>query len=560
MVGPVQSTAPAVGAGWVATVEAAEQLADRLLDPDRPLPVVVLSLPAGAASPWIDPEEIVAEVGDLAEVVCLPTGALSWAFAARLPTRTEVYGGAGRVYPVGLAWTTDPYRSPLRFAYSAAEGRRAAADLISDALGMATVAGLLTPPAAGEREVEATVIGLPTPTRALVDTPAGHAAVWQEATFADIALDRVLTRGMGVRGVLDPAHGRLDLRPFMPPGAQLVASYRVGDNVLAQVAEVRTDTAVVRLHPDVAVVVSREEVSSDPEHPLTQFLTAGEVLIVRVVDAKGPLLSLLGTTEDGPVPAVALLPGGPPWLTPQDVGCAAPSPVVVLDPPSTPADRDLWVPGSRPDGGVDELARLARLVADLRIERDAVAGRLAGLMADLAAADADRLAQRTRFRQAEQSRQRLAGELRVARDRAQQVSGTGAFADPEEQFRHEVHLAWVARIPATAKADQPLTDYTIGADFLSSLTHTHGVDRGKVVDVVVEVVLGLDSMLAGRDRHQLRQSAGGGAAPVVRADGATCWRVALQRGSAAARRLHYWRTAGGGIELSRVTVHDDMTP
>jgi hypothetical protein len=35
--------------------------------------------------------------------------------------------------------------------------------------------------------------------------------------------------------------------------------------------------------------------------------------------------------------------------------------------------------------------------------------------------------------------------------------------------------------------------------------------------------------------------------------------VALQRETASARRLHFWRN-GQTIELSRVVVHDDNTP
>jgi hypothetical protein len=36
-------------------------------------------------------------------------------------------------------------------------------------------------------------------------------------------------------------------------------------------------------------------------------------------------------------------------------------------------------------------------------------------------------------------------------------------------------------------------------------------------------------------------------------------RVALQRKSASARRLHYWKV-DDAIELSRVVTHNEMTP
>ena len=40
---------------------------------------------------------------------------------------------------------------------------------------------------------------------------------------------------------------------------------------------------------------------------------------------------------------------------------------------------------------------------------------------------------------------------------------------------------------------------------------------------------------------------------------ARCFRASIERGVASARRLHYWRTEGG-VELSRVVVHDDFKP
>jgi hypothetical protein len=81
-----------------------------------------------------------------------------------------------------------------------------------------------------------------------------------------------------------------------------------------------------------------------------------------------------------------------------------------------------------------------------------------------------------------------------------------------------------------------------------------------VIDVVVEVVTGLAVELHGRELHQLRQSEAGDSPTVVREDGATCWRAAIQSKSPAARRLHYWQLRDGGTELSRVVVHDDMEP
>jgi len=79
-----------------------------------------------------------------------------------------------------------------------------------------------------------------------------------------------------------------------------------------------------------------------------------------------------------------------------------------------------------------------------------------------------------------------------------------------------------------------------------------------VADVVVDVLTGLAENSTGRDMHPLRSGTGGDD-DVLRREGYTCWRVAIQRRSPQARRLHFWRSADD-IELSRVVLHDDYAP
>ncbi|MFZ5851184.1 MAG: hypothetical protein ACOYY2_07315 [Actinomycetota bacterium] len=208
----------------------------------------------------------------------------------------------------------------------------------------------------------------------------------------------------------------------------------------------------------------------------------------------------------------------------------------------------------------DEVERGRDQVADLTRERDGLAGEVEKLRAELAEVTRDRDALRERCSHLDAERQRWKQEARAQRD-SQDPTGADedAFADPEEQFRHEVYLAWARRIPKGEKASRPLPAYALGPRFLSSLQETGGVDRAKVVQVVVEVLTGLAAELDGRCLHPLRQGAGGDERPVTREDGAVCWRVALQRESPAARRLHFWRR-GGEVELSRVVLHDDTDP
>jgi hypothetical protein len=58
----------------------------------------------------------------------------------------------------------------------------------------------------------------------------------------------------------------------------------------------------------------------------------------------------------------------------------------------------------------------------------------------------------------------------------------------------------------------------------------------------------------------LRVSEGGDAPQHQRDDGARCFRAAIERGVASARRLHYWKAPNGQVELSRIVLHDDFKP
>jgi hypothetical protein len=168
---------------------------------------------------------------------------------------------------------------------------------------------------------------------------------------------------------------------------------------------------------------------------------------------------------------------------------------------------------------------------------------------------------RTDLRLEKQKSQRLEKQLRSAKSMTDQEGNAGAlFLDPVDQFTYEVEVAYAHRIPAADKAARPRRELRVGHSFLATLSSLEGVDRSKVVDVTVEIITDLVNELDSRDLHPLREGKGASTRDVVRQpDGAQCMRVALQRGTPSARRLHYWRM-DEAIELSRVVKHDDMTP
>lgn len=491
-----------------------------------------------------------------------------------------MYGGAGRVYPVDLGWTSDPFQSPLHLAYDARGGERATSELIGDALRMARDAGLLSQggTTAENRPTSGVVATLVEPSRAVVRLNDGSlATVWQELTADEIPLERLLHRGMPVTGTLDIDTGRLNVTS-MRTGRDAVDRYEAGDVVLARVSAVRPDVVHLALHPEVVVPVQRHQVSDDPAEVLTALFTVGETVVARIASRDGDriALSLQDLDDDEPLAAPPVLAGGPPWLLPperpvhlSETAHETPPTTVEIAPPLEPVPP---APAALPRGAVRNLS-LTLEAAKAEIRR--LEAELAAAHAALGPAEAERdqlnqlvAEQAAQLRALEDHTQRQRTQLRRYVTARKQQGGSaepdGAphgplFADPEEQFRYEVYVEWATRITAGEKAERPLRDYVIGPEFLASVDKVEGVDRRKVVSVVVEVVTGLVEQLAGRDLHPLRTGPGGDDPPALRKDGAVCMRAALQRNTPSARQLHYWRM-GDRIELSRVALHDDMRP
>jgi hypothetical protein len=308
----------------VASEDQARELAAALQRPGRDQPVVVISTPAGRDVPYVDPKRVLDDVAGLAEVVVIPTGDVSWAFSSGMPPDTQVYGGASRVYGTDLEWVHHPRRSPLHFAYSADEDERVRDRLVSDVMRFAVRAGIVGAPrsAPDAATTEGKVLGV-LGTRALISTEdGGQATVAEELVFSDVALARVLAPGMRVTGVLDPARRLLDIRGMLPDADALRravnATYRVGHVVLGRVEVVEHDAVRIALAPGVVVRVRRAEITGNDLDLLSDLFTPGEVVAARRVPAPLDGLALrlddVDETEDEPVPAIALLDDGPPWL------------------------------------------------------------------------------------------------------------------------------------------------------------------------------------------------------------------------------------------------------
>lgn len=560
------------GVRGVATLEHVTALADRLLDPKRAVPVCVVTIPAQRADPYISAEEI-AGIDPDAEVYLVATGRLTFALTGRLNPMAGVYGGAGRVYAPGQAWLDDPYTSVLRFAYDAGEGRRTTDALVNDLLsglvraGRATISTprVPTPPAEG------VVAGLLPPSRALVTLDDGQmATIWAELVDAELTIDAVVTKGMPVTGRVDPDTRRIDVTPMRQSWEQALAAVAAGSVVLAQVRDVAE--TVVRLcpFPGIQVELPTAEVTGNELDDLRDLFTAGEVVAARVqarpASGAGPAgwrLSMLDVDDDEQALCPSILVGGPPWLT-------EPVAISVEEGADTQVDDESEVARL-----VDEHEAAATRLAQLESEQevDAATRRVAELEEALVARDLQLGTMSTQLRAASHRIGRLQAQVehqrtvarnarakaRKGRDDPAQQPVVHGFSDPVEQFRWDLRRRWVESTRPEEKAEHPLREYLVGADFCESLDRVEGVSRDRVLNVALLLLTGRGV----RGDHENRTNDAGNAPPVTRYhDGQTwvCRRAPLQVGSPSARRLSYWRGDDGALELSRVTLHDDYTP
>ena len=596
----------------------ATALADLLNGNGRRRPIVVVTIPAGRSEPWIHVEEIAREAGNLAEVYLMPTGAFSWEFSHRMAEGTQVYGGAGRVYPVGHEWASDLAKSPLRFAFDAKDGERATQQLISDTLRMAAGSGLLQAlPARELREVSGPV-QMVIAGRALVDVGnAFPAVIAEELTVEDVSIDRLVTTGQTITGWYDPETRRVDVTKALRPANEALAAYAIGDVVLTKVAMVEYGKAELVLYPKtntpaVSATVLRKDVTTNPADDLRTLMTVGEVIPARLV-ATAPHWSLILSDVDDDEPIVeapSLLAGGPAWLVdesevlvddelpaqllpvpqvppqaseparaalaPELAEEPAPLPVPPRPTPATldrhrpqpaPARCGAPVESAVPDQTAESTKALLRKIDGLTAEISGLQRENESLRTQLAAGADERQTLRYLLDQAERRANRAEHDLKSARSRLRKASNTKSstqasegpqFADAEQGFRYRVLTQWATRTLPSEQHDRPLPDFIIGPHFLDSLERLEGIKEEKVADVVFEIVTGLAPQIPGREVHRLRTGNGGEDPVRTRDDGAVAWRASLQVKTPSARRIHYWVLPNGEIELARVATHDDF--
>ena len=485
-----------------------------LLSEERP-PMVVASIREGSDRPSFDLEALFKELGDAFEYVVLEPEA-TFRLSDALTKQYSVHSGWLRVYPSNRRWRDEPtlarnYPPDLR------SPRRALDRIVGQALDLLYREG--TPPAAREPAstgVRASVVveGILSATHVAVRsvTSKDMAVMSTTKLLPGIAAERLVRKGQRFDGTLLRSAILGSFVPDPSPGDPVGrALERIGPGIttLALVDRVRRSRADVTIVPGFDLVLE-----ADDGQDLREDLATGDIVVVDVIDVDG--VTVVSLSDDEPEPALPVLPDGPPWLV-IDAGLDEPA-------PDSPDDT--------PDVGDGPVVDIAG--DDLHAELQAKTDRIEQLERQL------RDARREGKRQARRAVPR-------------------AFADPERQFRFEVEMAWLTSVPeADREAGASLQPYVLGPNFLASvdsLVKDGGITREKIVNVAMEVACGTAWTKPSRGVKEWRESARGH--QLTRPDGSGAWRVRLQVGSHAARRLKFWRLPDGTVEFDVVCVHDD---
>lgn len=537
-----------------------------------------------------DLDRIEREVSGDVDVVTITHGAVTFALGDGLPDKANLHSGAARSYPTDFGEDPDWRRSILRFP-----DRHTDEELIEDALAQVVFVQVADPV---RTEWTTAVVER-------VSGSTGNIAKLANGGLVRIVADRLpstlslsdaLVVGERVQGWLRD----LDLAP--EPAEIDYSGFVDGSTTLARVIKVTAARVTLSLHPgDVdGIPLRRRDVvpgadnGENADVQVADLVRVGQTVRARVTRtgiAKTVSLSLVDVDEDAQLaPSLSLLKGGAPWLR-EGVDAA---PLVdttgavshVVEPNSAEPEvasreraRTVTTPLAQPapDSAVtaaalteirDELAELrgafTRLGREVRSGTDLET--LDRLRDESAGLSAELQRERSLRREKDTVIAGLRVELRDVRSRRapseddnQRVSRE-MWPSDEDWLRFEVLTTWAARTIASEKSTYPLGPYTFGPNFIQSMLALDDGQRDKTLRAIVDVVTGRAASVTGRQLHRLREGMGGNDPYVVRADGAACWRSAIEVNVPSARRLHHWQLLTGAIELSRVALHDDFQP
>ena len=568
------------------------ELIATLKDSRRTKPVCVISIAAAEDTPGFDVPHLIAEADGMADFYVIKTGDLTREFAAGMPADTQVFGGAARAYPIDFA--SSKVAGQLRYPIPPTQLKKATAALISDIWGFAHAAGLIAKPAAGLKaetvSVEAIYGG---ETAVLLRANGERVSLRSEAAFPGIPLDRVLAKGQKLEGFYDPKNRAFAFASQNPSMDDVVEHFGFETVTLGLVRAADRKTATVALHPNLAFEVSKKEITGNDQDVVNEYFNVGQVYSFRIYrDPQGHTrLRCNDIDDDEPVaPALALLPGGSPWLE-EGLGIVGQE---VAEPAEDLAATELDLPTEE---AVDEtVAALTKQLAEMTAALEAASAQTnvptnllsnnaffvnhlrgqvlaANKEAQRAKDEADAIAaeRNTLVREIVQlkahnkelgnevSERRKAMRGAVNHSERNRWETLGQFESAAEWLREEVRRAWIDTFKASDRKQFNLEaiSWSFGPKFFDGFNEQtfDETKLRKIIRTVVELVSTRSSVPGSTEAHPLSDNFKG----QVRREDAGAMRMYVEEKTPGALRLHYWKIDKGGFELNGVESHDTFT-
>ncbi|WP_138275914.1 hypothetical protein [Rhodoluna limnophila] len=566
----------------VTTVEQAQELSEGLLNARRAKPWCVISTPNDDANPVFDVASIEDDVASVCEVFVIWGGPATRELQELLPAETHVFGGAARVYPTSFGKTQGANVGKLRYVYPPGTVLQSTQRLTSDIWAAAMDAGLLAQATADAVTTIGVVKQFFGDSVALLQLQNGDlVSIRQEATFPGVPLTWVFDIGQQVAGKYDRNTRIFTLENQNFSAADAAAHFGLDTVTLGLIKETDRKKAVIAIHPNLSFEVTKAEITGNPLDVISEYLRVGEVWPVRIYrDPQGKIrLKMNDIDDDEPIAeALPLIEGGAPWLDQSryvdsaedlvEVTDIIASEPLVLD-ESEYREPDSAVPVAEPSPAVaiskDKATRLhEQAIAHYRaqiITGNREIERLNNELNQLSGSYRELNITVKRYKEEASTYKQIVADSRKAKTN-EGKSGSGAYArrdrfdSLEDWFNEELRRTWLGLYAPADRARYVLTEgnWDFGSEFFDGITprDLDETELRKLLRVVVHLVTGRNGVERIAESHELRVNN----KPLMRGNDVGL-RMHIENGQPQAKRLHYFKLANGGYELTQVGNHDD---
>jgi len=596
------------------TVDQVDNLVQSIRNRQRKNPICVVTVSADPGASRFSAPEIEEATNNLAHVYQIESGPLTRHLQDNLPENCHVFGGAARCYGVDFYSRQQLAVSRIFYPTPEATRERETQKLVGELWGMANSAGLLQQANPQARAENGTVEAIFGSEVAMIKRLNGDRfSLRSELAFPGVPLDKVLSVGQTVTGFFNEAEKTFALERQSYTLDNLREDYEFGAVTLGLVKSTTRQTAEVAIHPNLTFTVSKDEITGNPRDTVDDLLHAGEVYAFRIYrDPQGRTRLKSNDIDDDEeiLPALALVPGGEPWLSeglgvlghlesPEPVFLeertlegleleseAGPEPELAVveteaapqtqSQPIVPMANGVYrvqpVPAEKATPGLDAftVSYYTKQIKTLKLEVEKHKVRLQTKQDEVNLLVGQYNAKEKDLSQANERLTKLRSELSEAKkdlraERANKLvdpwDSLNFFDDYGDWFSYELNRVWIETYSPEDRRLMPLQpdNWKYGNDFFENFNPAtfNSTLLRKILRTVLELVTGRGAA-DGTERHPLTDGHGG-AQKVRAADDARAMRMYVEEVAASARRLHYWELTNGKVELAQISVHDDYT-